>query len=157
MPKPDFDLEFIHRTFKHDRFRARAYLQHFVERVETGKKPDKRVAQWMAQALREYLDDGKPLEKAFAVTKTRGRDRTWAQAEREVQAAIAVASLMETGVRKEDAVERIAKKRHMSVSIVTKHYDKQRSIAVWFLNQKRQGKALLNSVRAGLTDSTPKK
>ena len=48
MPKPDFFLEFIHRTFRADYLRAQAYLEHFAECIESGKKPDKQVVKWMA-------------------------------------------------------------------------------------------------------------
>ncbi len=129
MPKPDFFLEFIHRTFRADYLRAQAYLEHFAECIESGKKPDKQVVKWMAKAIREHLDEGVRLEDAFALTKPRGRVRTFDAVGREFQIALFVALRIQDGETRENAIATVAKQEDCAEKSVERYYDRHRANA----------------------------
>ena len=126
MPKPDFFLEFIHRIFRADHLRAQAYLEHFAECIESGKKPDKRVTEWMAKAIREHLDEGVSLEDAFALTKPRGRVRTMEQLQKEVEVGSQVEVRIKAGESRHDAVNAVAEESHRSPESVEKYLNTYR-------------------------------
>ncbi len=109
-----------------DHYRARSYLEYFAECIESGKEPDKRVTEWIAKAIREYLDEGVRLEDAFALTKPRGRERTNETVMKEIQAALRTQTRIQAGEKRSDAVAAVAQELHASPESVEKSLNKHR-------------------------------
>tara|TARA_Y100001963_G_scaffold138014_1_gene202322 strand:- start:634 stop:1056 length:423 start_codon:yes stop_codon:yes gene_type:complete len=130
VPKPDFFLELIHQAMRSDHARARSYLEYFAECIESGEEPDKRVIEWIAEAIREYLDEGVRLEDAFALTKPRGRERTNETVIKEIQAALRTQTRIQAGESRDSAIDAVANELHKSPKSVEKCFDRHREMVV---------------------------
>ncbi len=135
MPKPDFFLKFKHRTLRADHYLAQAYLEYFAECVESGEEPDKRVTEWIAKAIREYLDEGVRLEDAFALTKPKGRERKLQTVMDELTAALRAEVRIQKGEKRSDAVAAVAQELHASPESVEKSLNKHRNWVKKFTKQ----------------------
>ncbi len=130
MPKPDFFLKPKDQWYRADRFLAQAYLEYFAECIESGEQPDKRVTEWIAKAIREYLDEGVRLEDAFALTRPKGRERTAETVMKELQAALCTQTRIQAGESRDSAIDAVANELHKSPKSVEKCFDRHREIVV---------------------------